>query len=196
MVHKTDPATDAYFGKTGKWQAAINHLRTIALDNGLQETLKWGSPCYTLDKKNIVLIHVFKDYCALLFFKGALMKDSSARLVQQSRQVQAARQFRFVDLEEILNQEPQISAYIREAIAVERSGRKVELRKTSDYSIAEEFRVVLEKDLRLKKAFKALTPGRQRGYLLCFSAAKQSATRAGRVEKCIPQMLAGKGLND
>lgn len=191
-----NPKVDFYFSKNESWQEEIKKLRIIVLDCGLTEELKWGVPCYTFEKNNIVLIHVFKEYCALLFFKGALLHDSSRILIQQTPQVQAARQIRFTNVREIAKLRSILKAYIYEAIEVEKAGLKVNLKKTAEYSIPEEFKQKLDKKPALKKAFNALTPGRQRGYLLHFSAPKQSKTRESRIEKCIPQILNGKGLND
>ncbi|MES2371558.1 MAG: YdeI/OmpD-associated family protein [Bacteroidota bacterium] len=191
-----NPKVDFYFSKEKKWQKEIGQLRTIVLDCGLTEELKWGCPCYTWQKSNIVLIHVFKEYCALLFFKGALLQDANGILVQQTKNVQAARQIRFADSREITKIRSLLKAYIYEAIEVEKAGLKVDLKKTTEYSIPEEFQTKLNKKPALKTAFYALTPGRQRGYLLYFSAAKQSQTRESRIEKFIPQILKGKGLND
>ncbi len=191
-----NPKVNFYFIKAKKWQVEMEQLRIIALSCGLNEELKWGCPCYTLQKNNIVLIHAFKDYCAFLFFKGALLKDSKNILIQQTENVQAARQVRFTDLKEIIKQTAILKTYIYEAIEVEKSGLKVELKKTKEYSIPEEFKNKLDKDPTLKTAFYALTPGRQRGYLLYFSAAKQTKTREARVEKYSLQILKGKGLDD
>ena len=168
----------------------------IILDCGLTEELKWGVPCYTFQKSNIVLIHVFKEYCALLFFKGALLKDAKGILIQQTANVQAARQIRFTNIRSIIKMKPILKAYIREAIEVEKAGLKVDFRKTTDFNIPEEFQSKLDKIHALKSAFDALTPGRQRAYILHFSAPKQSRTREARVEKCMQQILNGKGLND
>ena len=166
------------------------------LDCALTEELKWGCPCYTFEKTNIVLIHTFKEYCALLFFKGALLNDPEGILIQQTKNVQAARQIRFTNAKEIASRKNALKAYIYEAIEVEKAGLKVELKKTTEFSMPEEFLNKLNKNKALKKAFDALTPGRQRGYLLHFSAPKQSATRASRIEKSIPEIMKGKGLND
>lgn len=192
----TNPKVDFYFSNEKNWREEIEHLRSIALDCELKEELKWGCPCYTLDKSNVVLIHVFKEYCALLFFKGALLKDPKGILVQQTENVQAARQIRFTDVKEIVKLKTTLSAYIKAAIEVEKAGLKVTLKKATEFKVAEEFQKALDKSAKLKKAFYALTPGRQRAYLLFFSSAKQAATREARVEKCIPQILAGVGLND
>jgi uncharacterized protein YdeI (YjbR/CyaY-like superfamily) len=191
-----NPKVDFYFSKAKNWHKELELLRTIVLDCGLEEELKWGCPCYTFQKKNIVLIHVFKEYCALLFFKGALLKDAKGILIQQTENVQAARQARFSNATEIIKKGPVLKTYIFEAIAVEEAGLKVELKKTAEYTIPEEFQDKLNEDPTLKKAFKALTPGRQRGYILHFSAPKQTKTRESRIEKSIPQILNGKGLND
>ena len=191
-----NPKVDFYFIKAKKWQEEIEALRAIALDCGLDEELKWGCPCYTLAGSNIVLIHVFKDYCAFLFFKGALLKDAKKILIQQTEQVQAARQIRFTGVKEITKLEKTLKAYIHEAIEVEKAGLKVPLKKTKEFPMPDEFKERLDKSKELKAAFKALTPGRQRGYLLYFSSAKQSKTREARVEKYIPYILDGKGLDD
>jgi uncharacterized protein YdeI (YjbR/CyaY-like superfamily) len=191
-----NPKVDFYFGKASNWQKEIKKLRTIVLDCGLTEELKWGCPCYTIEKSNIVLIHVFKEYCALLFFKGALLNDTNGILIQQTENVQAARQVRFTNIREIAKMEAVLKAYIYEAIEVEKAGLKVALKKPSEFAMAEEFQKKLNKNPALKTAFEALTPGRQRAYLLHFSAPKQSKTRESRVEKCIPEILNGKGLND
>ena len=191
-----NPTVDFYFSKNEKWQKEIEKLRSIVLSCGLTEELKWGCPCYSLEKKNIVLIHVFKEYCAVLFFKGALLNDADSILIQQTENVQAARQARFINIKEVVKHEKILKAYIYEAIEVEKAGLKVALKKTKEFDMPEEFKKKLDKNAALKKAFYALTPGRQRGYLLHFSAAKQSATRESRIEKSTPQILAGKGLND
>ena len=193
---ETNPKADFYFTKATKWQEEIEKLRTIALDCGLTEELKWGCPCYTLYGNNIVLIHVFKEYCAFLFFKGALLQDAKGILIQQTKNVQAARQIRFTHVKEITEMKTFLKAYIYEAIEVEKAGLKVELKKTTEFSMAEEFKTKLDKMPALKTAFYALTPGRQRGYLLYFSSAKQAKTREARIEKYIPQILTGKGLED
>ncbi len=191
-----NPKVDWYFVKDKKWQEEIERLRTIVLDSGLNEELKWGCPCYTFEKSNIVLIHVFKEYCALLFFKGALLNDAKGILVQQTKNVQAARQIRFTNAKEIIKLKPAIKSYIRQAIEAEKAGLKVELKKTKEFSVPEEFQNKLDENRALKIAFKSLTPGRQRGYLLYFSSAKQFKTREARVEKYIPRILNGKGLDD
>lgn len=195
-MNKTNPKVDAYLSKAKKWQKELVKLRAIALDCQLTEELKWGSPCYTFQKSNIVLIHVFKEYCALLFFKGALLKDADGILIQQTKNVQAARQIRFTNVQEIVQMEPILKAYIREAVAVEKAGLKVNFKKTSEFTIPEEFQDRLDASPALKTAFAALTPGRQRAYLFYFSAPKQSKTRESRVEKCMQQILNGKGLDD
>jgi uncharacterized protein YdeI (YjbR/CyaY-like superfamily) len=191
-----NPKVDFYFSKPNKWQEEIRRLRSIVLGCGLTEELKWGCPCYTFQKTNIVLIHVFKEYCALLFFKGVLLHDAEGILVQQTKNVQVARQIRFSSVKEIVQMKTILKAYIFEAIEVEKSGIKPTKKKTTEYSIPEEFQKKLDKTPALKSAFKALTPGRQRGYILYFSAPKQSKTRASRIEKSIKQILTGKGLND
>ena len=191
-----NPNVDFYFSKAKKWQKELEKLRMIVLDCGLTEELKWGVPCYTFQKSNIVLIHVFKEYCALLFFKGALLKDINGILIQQTENVQAARQIRFTNVREIVKMKPIVKAYIYEAVEVEEAGLKVNLKETTEFIIPEEFQKKLDKIPALKTAFDALTPGRQRGYILYFSAPKQSKTRESRVEKCMQQILNGKGLND
>ncbi|SDB99424.1 YdeI/OmpD-associated family protein [Niabella drilacis] len=190
-----NPKVDFYFDK-GKWQEAITLLRDIVLKCGLAEELKWGCPCYIFEGRNIVLIHVFRDYCALLLFKGALLQDPAGILIQQTANVQSARQLRFTGIKEIKSRAAVIKSYIYEAIEVERAGLKVPLKKTKDYAVPEEFQKRLSKSPALKKAFEALTPGRQRGYLFYFTQAKQSKTREARVEKYIPKILEGKGLED
>ncbi len=191
-----NPKVDWYFDKVQKWQVALAQLRILVLDCGLNEELKWGVPSYTFQKNNIVLIHIFKEYCALLFFKGVLLKDTDHILIQQTENVQAARQMRFTSLHEIIKMAPIIKAYIHEAIEVEKAGLKVPFKKVAEFQITEEFQNKLDAISDLKTAFYALTPGRQRGYLLYFSSAKQSKTRVARIEKNIPQILNGKGLED
>jgi len=191
-----NPKVDFYFSKAKKWQEEFEKLRMIILDCQLTEELKWGCPCYTFQKSNIVLIHGFKEYCALLFFKGALLNDANGILIQQTENVQAARQIRFTNVREIVKMKTILKAYIYEAIEVEKAGLKVKLKKTSEYTIPEEFQNKLNKIPALKTAFYALTPGRQRGYLFYFSQPKQSKTREARVEKYMQQILNGKGLND
>jgi uncharacterized protein YdeI (YjbR/CyaY-like superfamily) len=191
-----NPKVDEFLSKAKKWQQEFEKLRMIILDCQLTEELKWGKPCYTLQGSNIVLIHGFKEYCALLFFKGALLKDAKGILIQQTENVQAARQIRFTNFREIVQMETILKAYIKEAMEVEKAGLKVNLKKTSEFKIPEEFQNKLDKTPALKTAFDALSPGRQRGYILYFSAAKQSKTRESRVEKCMQQILNGKGLDD
>ena len=191
-----NPNVDFYFNKAKKWQEEIEKLRSIALDCGLAEELKWGCPCYTWQGNNIVLIHTFKEYCAFLFFKGALLSDADGILVQQTENVQSARQVRFTNSDEIVEMTATLKAYIHEAIEVEKAGLKVEFKKTDEFRMPDEFRYKLDRIPALKTAFEALTPGRQKGYLLYFSQAKQSKTREARVEKYIPQILDGKGLDD
>ena len=195
-MNKMNPKVDKLIRKSKKWYEEFEKLRSIVLDCGLTEEVKWGQPCYTSEKKNIVLIHGFKEYCALLFFKGALLKDSKVILIQQTENVQAARQIRFTNVAEIDDLEPILKSYISEAIEVEKAGLKVELKKTSEYIIPEEFQKELDENPILKDAFEALTPGRQRAYIYYFSQPKQSKTRESRVEKYIPHILDGKGLND
>ena len=191
-----NPKVDFYFDKEKKWQKEIELLRVIAFDCGLTEELKWGCPCYTFNESNIVLIHVFKEYCAYLFFKGALLNDADGVLIQQTENVQSARQVRFTNTKEIVKMEKTLKAYIYEAIEVERAGLKVKLKATADFKIPEEFQKKLNKNAALKKAFNALTPGRQRQYIFHFSQPKQSKTREARIEKYMSQILDGKGLND
>jgi len=191
-----NPSVDFYFTKAKNWQKEIEQLRTIVLDCGLTEELKWGCPCYTFEKRNIVLIHVFKEYCAFLFFKGALLNDANGILVQQTKNVQSARQVRFTNVQEIVKKKSILKAYIYEAIEVEKAGLKVDLQQKTQLEFPEEFQKKLKENPRLKTAFNALTPGRQRAYNLYFSAAKQSKTRESRIEKYIQQILKGKGLND
>ncbi len=191
-----NPKVDFFFNKTGRWQEAFRKLRTIILDCGLTEELKWGKPCYTLQKSNVVLIHGFKEYCALLLIKGSLLKDAKGILIQQTENVQAARQIRFTNVREIVKMEPILKAYIKQAIEIERAGLEVNFKKTSEFKVPEEFQNKLDAISALRTAFDALTPGRQRGYLLYFSGAKQSRTRESRIEKCMPQILKGRGLND
>ena len=193
---KTNPKVDFFFHKAKKWHAEFENLRKIVLDCGLTEELKWGCPCYTFEKGNIVLIHGFKEYCALLFFKGALLKDARGILIQQTENVQAARQIRFTSVREIVKLKAILNAYIKEAIEVEKAGLKINYKKTSEFKVPEEFKNKLDEIPALKTAFAALTPGRQRAYLFYFSQPKQSKTRESRVEKCMPDILIGKGLND
>ena len=193
---RMNPNVDFFFNNPGKWQKEVNKLRTIVLGCQVTEDLKWGCPCYTIEEGNIVLIHVFKEYCAVLFFKGALLKDPKGILIQQTKNVQAARQIRFTNLREIVERATAVKAYIHEAIEVEKAGLKVKLKKTSEFSMPDEFEGELNKLPALKTAFYALTPGRQRAYLLFFSTPKQSRTREARIEKCKRKILNGKGLTD
>lgn len=187
---------DFYFEKAEKWKEELEQLRAVVLDCHLVEELKWGCPCYTFENANIVLIHAFKEYCAFLFFKGALMKDPEHILIQQTDNVQAARQVRFVNVKDIIGKKDSLKRYIYEAAEIEKAGLKVELKKVSEFEITKEFQDKMDENPDLKNAFYALTPGRQRAYLLHFSQPKQSKTREARVEKNIPQILNGKGLND
>jgi uncharacterized protein YdeI (YjbR/CyaY-like superfamily) len=188
-----NPKTDFYFDKEKKWHEELEKLRAIALDCGLTEELKWGCPCYTFQNTNIVLIHVFKEYCAFLFFKGALLKDDYGILVQQTKNVQSARQIRFTNAKEIAKMRTVLKSYIYQAIEAERAGLKVKLKKTTEYAIPEEFQKQMDKSAALKKAFTALTPGRQRGWLLYFSSAKQSKTRESRIKNSLKKIVSGKG---
>lgn len=192
----TNPKVDWFFTKAEKWQDELKALRTVVLGCPLTEELKWGNPCYSYQGGNIVLIHAFKEYCALLFFKGALLKDPKGILIQQTRNVQAARQIRFTKVRDITGMRADLKAYVHEAMEVEKAGLKVEFKKTAEFAVPAEFRKWLDEDRVLKTAFHALTPGRQRAYLLHFSSAKQSKTRESRIEKCIPRILDGLGLND
>jgi uncharacterized protein YdeI (YjbR/CyaY-like superfamily) len=191
-----NPKVDFFFEQDGKWRAAFRKLRTIILDCGLDEDLKWGQACYSLDGRNVLLIHGFKDYCAMLFMKGALLKDPSGILVQQTENVQSARQIRFTSAEEVGRMDNMLKDYVQRAIEAEQAGLKVKMKPTAEFKMPEEFAARLAKKPALKKAFEALTPGRQRAYLLHFSSAKQSKTREARIDKCAPQILAGKGLMD
>jgi uncharacterized protein YdeI (YjbR/CyaY-like superfamily) len=195
-MNKMNPKVDFFFRKSKKWQKELAKLRTIVLDCPLTEELKWGVPCYTFQKSNIVLMHEFKDYCALLFFKGALLSDADGLLVQQTKNVQASRQIRFTTLQEIVELEPSLKAYLVEAIEVEKAGLKVDFKMTAEFDVPLEFQDKLDEMPALKEAFDALTPGRQRAYILYFSAPKQSKTRESRIEKCVQPILNGKGLND
>jgi uncharacterized protein YdeI (YjbR/CyaY-like superfamily) len=195
-MNLVNPKVNFYFDKAGKWEDELEKLRSIVLSCGLTEELKWGCPCYTFEKDNVVLLHTFKEYCAVLFFKGALLNDADGVLVQQTKNVQSARQMRFANVHEVVSLEDILKAYIGEAIEIEKAGLKVDLKKTDEFAVAEEFQRKLDRNSALKTAFKKLTPGRQRAYLLHFSAPKQSKTRAARVEKWMPQILDGKGLND
>jgi uncharacterized protein YdeI (YjbR/CyaY-like superfamily) len=185
-----------FFDKAEQWHEEVNRLRTLCLDCGLNEELKWGQPCYTYHQSNIVLIHEFKEYCALLFFKGALLSNPNGILIQQTENVQIPRQARFTNVQQIVDQEAALKALIFEAVEVEKAGVKVERKKTEDFPVAEEFQIKLDSMPVLKAAFGSLTPGRQRAYLLHFNQPKQSKTREARVEKWIPQILIGKGLLD
>ena len=195
-MNNMNPKVDFFFNKADKWQGEFEKLRAIVLDCGLTEELKWGQPCYTLEGSNIVLMHGFKEYCALLFMKGALLQDPNGILIQQTENVQAARQIRFTNVQQIIELELILKSYILAAIDVEKAGLEVEHKKTEDFPMPEEFIDTLEQVPGLQDAFEALTPGRQRAYLLHFAAPKQSKTRASRIEKCIQQILDGKGLND
>ncbi|HEX7747725.1 MAG TPA: YdeI/OmpD-associated family protein [Bordetella sp.] len=189
-------SVDRFFQKAEKWRDEFARLREIVLGSGLSEELKWGQPCYLHQGRNVVLIHGFKDYCALLFMKGALMKDQAGALVQQTENVQSARQLRFAGLPEIVNAEALIASYVAEAVEVEKSGRKVQRKETAQFDVPEELLQRLDEDPAFKTAFEALTPGRQRGYLLHFASAKQARTRSARIEKAADRILAGKGLDD
>lgn len=191
-----NPKVDFFFNKAKQWKKEYEALRKIALASGLTEELKWGQPCYTSQDNNIVLIHGFKEYCAFLFFKGALLKDPKGILIQQTKNVQSARQIRFTDLKEIDKLKTSLKSYIKNAIDVEKAGLKVNFKKTKEFDMPEEFLSKLEESSNLKSAFDSLTPGRQRGYLLHFSSAKQSKTREARIQKYIPHILKGKGLDD
>jgi len=191
-----NPQVDVFLEKAKKWKEEMGELRKIVLGCGVTEELKWGKPCYTFQEKNVVIIHGFKEYCALLFCKGALLKDSRGILIQQTENVQAARQLRFIHLREITGSEAVVKAYVKEAVEVEKAGLEVSYKETSEFVMPEEFRTRLDEDRSLKTAFHALTPGRQRGYLLYFSAPKQAKTRESRIEKCVQQILDRKGLND
>ncbi|MBY4605472.1 MULTISPECIES: YdeI/OmpD-associated family protein [Bacillus] len=194
--NRTNPKVDEFLSKATKWKEEFEKLRAIVLDFELTEEFKWKHPCYTLNNKNIVLIHGFKDYCALLFHKGALLQDAHGILIQQTENVQAARQIRFTNVQEIDEMETILKAYIREAIEVEKAGLEVDLKKNKEYKIPEELQNKFDEIPALKTAFEALTPGRQRAYILHFSQAKQAKTREARVEKCVQNILDGKGLKD
>lgn len=196
MTHTKNPKVDAFLERTEQWHAEYVALRAMILDCDLTEELKWGQPCYSLDGKNVVLIHGFKEYCALLFMKGALMKDPAGILIQQTENVQSARQIRFTGLDQIKGMENMLKAYVQDAIEIEKSGEKVVKKTTAQFATPEEFQVRLDADAELKTAFEALTPGRQRGYLLHFSSAKQAKTREARVQTAIPRILEGKGIDD
>jgi uncharacterized protein YdeI (YjbR/CyaY-like superfamily) len=195
-MNPMNPKVDAFLSRAKKWQKEFEKLRAIVLGCELAEDLKWGKPCYTFQNKNIVVIQGFKEYCAILFFKGALLKDTKGILIQQTVNMQLPRQVRFTNLREIVKLERTLKEYVFEAVEVEKAGLKVKLKKTSDFKIPEEFQIKLNTLAALKAAFEALTPGRQRGYLFYFSQAKQSKTREARVEKYMQQILNGKGLND
>lgn len=195
-MNETNPKVDAYLKRNERWQAEMTALRDLLLECPLVEDLKWGVPCYTLDGKNVVLIHAFKDYCALLFHKGALMKDPDGVLIQQTENVQSARQIRFRQLDEIRRMENLIKSYVHEAIEVEKAGLKVAHKTVAEFAVPDELHSAFEKDPALKSAFETLTPGRQRAYLLHFSSAKQAVTRESRIEKCRSKIMEGKGLDD
>ena len=195
-MNNTNPKVDFFFEKESKWQKEFELLRNICLDCGLDENLKWGQACYVFQNANIVLIHGFKEYCALLLFKGALLNDPEGILIQQTENVQSARQIRFTNVKEIIRQQRVLKQYIYEAIEIEKAGLKVKMKETADFKMPEELKYNLEKSKALKKAFYALTPGRQRGYIFYFSQPKQSKTREARIEKYKQQILDGKGLND
>jgi uncharacterized protein YdeI (YjbR/CyaY-like superfamily) len=195
-MNRMNPKVDVYLSKAKKWQEELEKLRMIVLDCQLTEELKWGKPCYTFQKSNIVIIQGFKEYCALMFFKGALLHDANGLLVKPGENTQAGRQIRFTNVQEIDEMEPTLKAYIYEAIEVEKAGLKVDFKETAEFMIPEEFQNKLDEIPALKTAFDALTPGRQRAYILYFSAPKQSKTRESRVEKCMQPILNGKGLDD
>ena len=190
------PKVDAFFARTKGWADEMRALRELVLPTGLAEDLKWGVPCYSLEGRNVVLIHAFKDYCALLFFKGALLKDPKALLVQQTENVQSSRQLRFSAAAQIQKMTPVILNFLKQAIEAERAGRKVALKTTRQFAVPEEFKNQLEASTELQLAFESLTPGRQRAYLLFFSSAVQAKTREARIQKCLPQIMQGKGLDD
>ena len=191
-----NPEVDAFLKRQDKWRAEFERLREILLDSGVTEDLKWGQPCYALDGKNVALIHGFKEYCALLFHKGALLKDTKGVLIQQTKNVQAARQIRFTSVQQVAKLEKTVKVYVRRAIEIERAGLKVQLKKTEDLELPEELESKLAASAKVKAAFAALTPGRQRAYIFHFSQPKLSTTRAARVEKHIPRILEGLGLDD
>lgn len=195
-MNGTNPKVDHYLAHAKSWQQELAQLRAIILDCKLTEELKWGVPCYTLNGANVVLVHVFKAYCAVLFFKGALLKDPEGILVQQTKNTQASRQIRFTNLQEVMEKKAAVKAYVKEAMAVEKSGLKVNFKSTEAFDMPEEFQSKLEDIPALRTAFEALTPGRQRAYLLHFSEPKQSKTKVARVEKCMPKIFSGKGLDD
>ena len=193
---RTNPKVDEFLGKANKWKEEYETLRNIVLDCELTEEFKWMHPCYTFENKNIVLIHGFKEYCALLFHKGALLQDAHGLLIQQTENVQGARQIRFTNVQEIVATESILKAYIHEAIEVEKAGLEVEFKKNEEFIIPEELHNKFDDIPALKTVFEALTPGRQRAYILYFSQAKQSKTRESRIEKCMQKILDGKGLKD
>jgi uncharacterized protein YdeI (YjbR/CyaY-like superfamily) len=195
-MFQTNPQVDAFVNGAKKWQAEFKKLREFVLATDLSEDFKWMHPCYSYEGKNVLILQGFKEYCAILFVKGVLLKDPAGVMITQTENVQSARQVRFTELDEIVELEPVLKAYIQEAIEIEKAGLKVDLKPTAEFKMAEEFKQKLDADAALKTAFESLTPGRQRAYLLHFSAPKQSATRLARVEKCLQQILAGKGLND
>lgn len=195
-MNKTNPKVDEYLSKASKWQNEMKQLRSIVLSCAVTEELKWGKPCYTFEGSNVVLIIGFKNYCALLFCKGALLKDPKGILVQPTENTQAARQIRFTSAQEIARLEPALKAYVKEAVAVQKAGLEVAYKKPSEFKVPEELQNKFGQMPALKTAFNALTPGRQRAYVLYFSGAKQSITREARIAKCAKQILAGKGLND
>lgn len=191
-----NPKVDEFLSKSKQWQEEFIKLRMIVLDCQLTEDLKWGKPCYTFQNSNVVLIHGFKEYCALLFIKGALLKDPQGILIQQTENVQAGRQIRFTNIQEIVAMETVLKAYIAEAIEIEKAGLEVNFKKNADFVVPEELQIKFDENPALKAAFEALTPGRQRAYLFHFSQPKQSKTRESRIEKYMQQILDGKGLND
>jgi uncharacterized protein YdeI (YjbR/CyaY-like superfamily) len=196
MKSEANPKVDWYFDKADRWKQEVKKMRAIALASGLTEVLKWGKPCYALGGRNVVVIQTFKEYCAFLFFKGALLKDPEKILIQQTENVQAARQVRFTNARQIDKLKSVLAAYIEQAIEVEKSGAKVKLKSVSEYPVAEEFQRRLDELPALRAAFDSLTPGRRKAYLFYFSGAKKSETRAARVENCIPRILKGQGLED
>lgn len=191
-----NPQVDFFFEEPSQWQKEYKKLRTIVLGCGLTEELKWGVPCYTYENSNLVLIHGFKEYCALLFHKGALLKDTNDILIQQTKNVQAARQVRFTNVQEIEKLKPVLKSLIYQAIEVEKAGLKINFKKTEEFEMSPEFQKRLDKNKTLKSAFENLTPGRQKGYLLYFSQAKQTKTRESRIDKSVDKILKGQGLND
>lgn len=195
-MHEKNPKVDVFLDSADQWQEEFRKLRMILLDSPLTEELKWGVPCYTFNGNNVVLMHGFKEYCALLFIKGSLLKDVNTILIRQTENVQAGRQIRFTGVQEIAELEPVLKAYIQEAIEIEKAGLKVDFKPTAEFAVPEEFQKKLHENPALEAAFHALTPGRQRAYLFYFSQPKQSKTRESRIEKYIPHILNGKGLND